>query len=86
MASYVKVREKQINSSLHGWTCKAEVLQFVDLDTRWKMEDSITWRSPSSDQTLVETLGRVISDAYWKHKNGNRNEAGAERSKGKEAK
>ena len=52
-----------------GWTLECEPEHFKDVDTKWRMDDTLTWLSPDGDpsKTLVEMLGNMISEAFHAH-------------------
>jgi len=59
-----------MGGSLSGWSLESEPEHFTDVDTLWRMDDKLKWLSPDGDptNTHVETLGDMISEAFYKHK------------------
>jgi len=62
-------RNTRLGGSMTGWTLECEPEHFKDVDTKWRMDDTLTWLSPDGDpsKTLVEMLGNMISEAFHAH-------------------
>jgi len=67
---HVSARNKKLESSMSGWSLECEPELFTDVDTLWRMHDKLKWSSADGDltKTHVETLGDMISDAFYAHK------------------
>ena len=50
------------------WKLETETTYFQDVDTKRRVDDTLTWLSPDGDpsKTFVETLGHMTSEAYNK--------------------
>ena len=60
-----------------GWTWETEPECFKDVDTKWHMDDKLTWLSPDGDhtKTFAGTLGEMISEAFHSHAKSKHNTA-----------
>ena len=69
---------------MSGWSLECEPEHFTGVDTRWRMDDTLTWLPPNGDVTgaHVGTLGDIISEAFHAHK---KRESEARRKEAKEA-
>jgi len=55
-----------------GWTWETEPECFKDVDTKWHMDDKLTWLSPDGDptKTFLEKLEDMISESFHAHDTG----------------
>ena len=58
-----------------GWTWETEPECFKDVDTKWHMDDKLTWLSQDGDptKTFLEKLEDMISESFHAHDRGLRN-------------
>mmetsp|Transcript_52027 Transcript_52027/g.76168 ORF Transcript_52027/g.76168 Transcript_52027/m.76168 type:complete len:194 (-) Transcript_52027:201-782(-) len=66
----VKERKLKLNGSLAGWTLQVEPEHFAGVDTGWTMDQTLTWLPPDGNvnHEHLETLGNMISEAFFQHK------------------
>jgi len=66
----VAERKAKLGGSMIGWSLQYEPEYFEGQDTLWNMDDTLTWLPPNGDVTgvHVETLGNMISEAFYRHK------------------
>ena len=64
------VASEKLRGSMSGWSLECEPEHFTDVDTLWRMDDKLTWLWSDGDpaKTHVETLGDIISEAFYAHK------------------
>ena len=69
-AKLVTARNKKMGGSMSGWTLENEPEHFTGVDTRWRMDDRLTWLPLDGDVTgrHIGTLGDMISEAFYAHK------------------
>ena len=69
-AKHVKERTLKLKGSLAGWTLQVEPEHFECADTRWTMDQPLTWLPPDGNvnHEHLETLGNMISEAFHQHK------------------
>jgi len=72
-----KARRSKLGGLLAGWTLKNEPEHFAGTDTRWTMDQTLTWLSPDTciSTKHLETLGNMISEAFHQHKKRTRDDA-----------
>jgi len=65
-----KERKVKLKGSLAGWTLQVEPEHFAGVDTRWTMDQTLTWLPPDGNvnHAHLETLGYMISEAFYQHK------------------
>ena len=68
--THVRERKLKLNGTLAGWTLQVEPEHFAGIDTRWTMEQTLTWLPPDGtvNHEHLETLGNMISEAFHQHK------------------
>ena len=66
----LKDRKLQLKGSLEGWTLQIEPEHFAGTDTKWTMDQPLTWLPPDGNvnHRHLETLGNMISEAFHQHK------------------
>jgi len=69
-AKRVKERKLKLKGSLTGWTLQIEPEHFAGADTQWTMDQPLTWLPPDGNvnHKHLETLGNMISEAFYQHK------------------
>jgi len=69
-AKRVKERKLKLKGSLAGWTLQIEPEHFAGADTHWTMDQPLTWLPPDGNvnHRHLETLGNMISEAFYQHK------------------
>jgi len=80
---HVTARNKKLGCTLVGWSLQVEPQHFAGVDTRWRMDHTLTWLPPNGDVTgaHVETLGNMISEAFHKHKRTEREKRLSDKNK-----
>ena len=65
-----KERRSKLGETLAGWTLQNEPEHFAGTDTLWTMDQTLRWLPPDGDVTHehLETLGNMISEAFYQHK------------------
>jgi len=66
---HAKKRKLKLKGSLAGWTLQVEPEHFAGVDTRWTMDQTLTWLPPEGNvnHEHLETLGNMISEAFYQH-------------------
>jgi len=66
-----KERKLKLKGSLVGWSLQHEPQHFAGEDTHWSMDQPLTWLPSNGDVNAahLETLGNMISEAFYQHKN-----------------
>ena len=67
---HAKERKLKLKDSLAGWTLQVEPEHFAGVDTRWTMDQTLTWLPPEGNvnHEHLETLRNIISEAFHQHK------------------
>jgi len=79
----VAERKKALGGDLSKWSLLHEPEHFAGEDTLWTMDDTLTWLPPDGDVTgeHVETLGNMISEAFYAHLAAKKNKKSADAKK-----